>query len=112
MKPSRDEVVRDTFRFLQERADEQGEDVDPSEDMYLLGDMDWSSLEMVVLANAAQQHYRQHFPFEELFANLAEREHNDLTVREWVDFVYQHLGRGAPLEPGELGLGFDPDALD
>lgn len=112
MNPSRDEVVRDTLRFLQERADEQGEDVELSEDTYMLGDMNWSSLEIVVMANTAQQQYRQLFPFEDLFAGIAAKEHKDITVGEWADFLCEHLGKGPAFDPEELAAAWELDPSD
>jgi hypothetical protein len=66
--------LQDTLRFLQTRADEHGGTWSCPRKMTLLGQMNWGSLEVVPMAKAAQQHYRQQFPFEELFTEISMRE--------------------------------------
>jgi acyl carrier protein len=100
MTPTREEVLHDTLRFLQQRADERGEDVELSEDMNLLGDLNWNSLEMVVIAAAAQERYQQQFPLERLFADSSGGVRHDISVREWVDFICEHLRATALVSHG------------
>ncbi|CAN5352844.1 hypothetical protein BH24GEM3_BH24GEM3_06990 [soil metagenome] len=88
------------------------DDEEITEEMLLLGDLNWQSIQLVVLANTTQQRYGQTFPFEELFAEVSDRGRQDLTVGEWVDFIHEHLGKGEPLPEEELAMSWDLDALD
>jgi acyl carrier protein len=58
-------------------------------------DMGLGSLDVVVLGTAVQEHYKQVFPFAELFARVGRRAMPDIPVGEWVDFIHQHLDDGA-----------------
>lgn len=108
---TRDEVLADTLQMLATlRSDWDEEEI--TEDLLLLGDLNWQSIQLVVLANTVQQRYGQLFPFEELFAEVSGRGRTDLTVGEWVDFVHQHLGRGEPLPEEELALSWDLEIPD
>lgn len=62
-----------------------------SEATALIGEMNWQSLNIVVLANAIQERYGQTFPFAALMQELGDGQRVDLTVGELVDFVYENL---------------------
>jgi len=59
------------------------------------------SLDAVVLGTTIQEHFQQPLPFAELLSEIG-REQRDLSIRELVDFVDQHLNR-VPLETETTG---------
>ena len=91
MKKSRKEVLADVLQFLGRLADDWEYSDAITEDTYLLADMGLASLDVVILANAVQEHYGQVFPFPEFFAEIGQREFRDVSVGEWVDFIYANL---------------------
>lgn len=93
MNTSRDAVLDDLLQRLR-RLSGGWEDAGAiSEETYLLGDMNWQSINLIVLANEIQEYYSQAFPFSEFFAEVSQKEDKDLSVREWVDFIYGNLQR-------------------
>lgn len=91
MKPTRDQIRADLIRLLRQLHDDHDEDEVITDEMGLLDDLNWQSVELIVLANALQEHYRQVFPFTEFLADLGERGLNDITVGQWVDFIRENL---------------------
>jgi acyl carrier protein len=59
---------------------------------YLLGDLGFESLDLVVLGTTLQERYGR-LPFSELLADLGQRQVKDVTVGELVDFVARHSTR-------------------
>jgi acyl carrier protein len=91
MKKSRNEVLVDFVQFLGRLADDWEYGGDISEETYLLADMGLASLDVVILANAIQEHYGQPFPFPEFYAEIGQRPRRDVSVGEWVDFIHSNL---------------------
>jgi acyl carrier protein len=102
MKKSREEILTDVVLLLRTLADdwddwEYGDEI--TEETCLLTDMGLESLGVVVLGTAVQEHYKQVLPFPELFAEIGQRERRDISVGEWVDFIYKHLEESALRKP-------------
>lgn len=57
----------------------------------LFADLGFESLDLVVLGTSIQTDYQRVLPFPELFADIGQRQDPDVSVSEWVDFVYQHV---------------------
>lgn len=91
MKKTREEVLEDVLQRVSELSEDIDDYGDIGEDTYLLGNMNWGSIDIVVLANDVQDQYGQVLPFTELFEEIAEREPQDLSIGEFVDFVYKHV---------------------
>lgn len=91
MKKSREEILADVMLLLRPLADDWEYSGDVTQDTYLLADMGFQSLDVVVLGTAVQEHYGQVLPFPELFAEIGQRELRDISVGEWVDFINKHL---------------------
>jgi acyl carrier protein len=64
-------------------------------DTLLFGDLGFESIDAVVLASFVQERYGQPFPFPELLAEIGKRQIKDLTIRELVEFIRQHLNTAA-----------------
>ena len=91
MNNSRQEVLVNFVEFLSRLADDWEYSGEITEETYLLADMGLASLDVVILANAVQEHYGKVFPFPEFFAEIGQGELRDVSVAEWVDFIYGHL---------------------
>ena len=107
MKRSREEVLADVADLLPtvgENAADWEEHTEITEDTLLLGDLDWGSIEVVILANAMQERYGQLFPFIEWFRGLGRQGRQDISVGDWVDFVHTHLDdQNSPTGAGWVG---------
>jgi acyl carrier protein len=91
MQKSRDQVLTEILAFLGKLADDWEYSDEITEETYLLADMGLASLDVVILANALQEHYGQVFPFTEFYAEIGQRELRDVSVGEWVDFIFNNL---------------------
>ncbi len=91
MMRNRDVIQEDMLSLLRELADDWEYTETITEDTYLFSDMGLESLDVVVLGTAVQEHYGQVLPFPEFFAEVGQREVPDISVGEWVDFIYKHL---------------------
>ena len=98
---SREEIVNDVLRLLRQLADDWEYSGEITEDTNLFGDMGFQSMDVVILATVVQEHYQRILPFTEFFAELGEREQHDISIREWVDFVYQSMADEPALQPHE-----------
>jgi hypothetical protein len=52
----------------------------------------------VILSATVQEFYETTLPFTDFFTEIGNREVRDVTVGEWVDFVFTHLRNGS--DPG------------
>jgi len=95
MKASRDQIMSDVLGLLRKLADDWEYTGEITPQTRFFADMGLGSLDVVVLGTAVQEHYKQVFPFAELFARVGQRAMPDIPVGEWVDFIHQHLDDGA-----------------
>ena len=93
---TRAEVWDATMRLLEQLAQDWDYGGETTEDTYLFTDLGFQSLDAVVLGNTLQEQFGQPLPFAELLADLGQRDFNDVTVKEWVDFTSRHLQASAP----------------
>ena len=96
MKKSREEIMEDVLLLLRRLAEDWEYSGEVTQDTFLLVDMGFKSLDVVVLGTAVQEHYGQVLPFPQLFAEIGQRELRDISVGEWVDFICKHLDDGPP----------------
>ncbi len=101
MQPSRDQVLADVLTILRSLADDWEYSGDLNENTRLLADMGLESLDIVVLGANVQAQYKQVLPFSEFFAEVGQRDLPDITIGQWADFIYAHLGAKPMLEPRE-----------
>lgn len=104
MKATREEVLAYFYEVLRSMRDDWDDSEVISEDSCFMTNLNWRSIEIVYLAQETQQHFGQTFPFEEFLKEMESRENKDITVREWVDFIYGNLGiEGAARQEGDSG---------
>jgi acyl carrier protein len=97
MKHSREETLAEVLELLPtigEDAAGWDDHIEITEKTSLLGDLDWGSIEVVMLANAMQERYERLFPFVAWFQDLGRQGYQDITVGEWVDFIHNQLEDG------------------
>jgi acyl carrier protein len=99
MKASREEIMADVLGLLRKLADDWEYTGEITPQTRFFADMGLASLDVVILGTAVQEHYKQVFPFVELFAQVGQRALPDIPVGEWVDFIHQHLQDAAPTAP-------------
>ena len=91
MKASRDQIMSDVLGLLRTLADDWEYTGEITPQTRFFADMGLASLDVVVLGTAIQEHYKQVFPFGELFAQVGQRALSDIPVGEWVDFIHEHF---------------------
>ena len=91
MPLSREQVLNDLLASLRQLADDWEYEGEITQDTFFFQDMGLESLDVVVLATVVQDHYGRALPFSDFFAEIGQREHRDVSVGEWADFIYTHL---------------------
>ncbi|MEW5801873.1 MAG: phosphopantetheine-binding protein [bacterium] len=61
----------------------------------LFTDLDFESIDAVVLGSMIEEHYNRPFPFAEYLASIGEQEVRDIKVKDLVSFIYQNLSNGS-----------------
>jgi acyl carrier protein len=102
MMRNRDDILNDVLLLLRQLADDWEYSGAITEDTNLFADMGFQSMDVVILATAVQEHYQRVLPFTEFFAELGEREQRDISIREWIDFVYANLADQPALRQHEV----------
>jgi acyl carrier protein len=98
MQITRQQVETDTLTLLQQLADDWEYSGEIDAQTYLLADMGLESLGVVILSATVQEFYETTLPFTDFFTEIGNRKVRDVTVGEWVDFVFTHLRNGS--DPG------------
>jgi len=91
MKKTREEIKMDNLLLLQRLADDWEYGGVITEDTYLLAELGFESLDVVILSAQVQEQYGRVLPFTELFSEIGQRERKDISIGEWVDFIDKHL---------------------
>ena len=98
MTITRDIIQVDTIALLRSLAADWDYSGEITLDTYLIQNLGSTSLDVVILSTTVQQKYDTIMPFTDLFADIGQREVRDITVGEWIDFVYRSLnGAGQPV---------------
>ncbi len=92
MTMQRETVVAEVIRLVSSISEDWDFDETITESTRLFGDLNWQSIDMVVLAHDIQAHYRTNFPFASFFERMAVRETPGVTIGEISDFILENLG--------------------
>ena len=95
MSKDRDQILAEVIAHLQTSARDWDFSGRITGETRLFTDLGFESLDAVVLATTMQEKYGHVFPFTELFAAVGQREQKDICVKEWADFIYEHLPKPA-----------------
>lgn len=60
---------------------------------YLIADLGFESIDIVVLGTTIEKQYKRSLPFAKFFAEIGQREIRDIRLDELVGFVYGNLNR-------------------
>lgn len=101
MTKTRDHILAEVIQHLQASARDWDFAGEITGDTRLFADLAFESLDVVVLATTMQEKYARVFPFTDLFAAVGQREQRDISVREWADFIYDHMSTTVPALEGE-----------
>ncbi len=91
MVKTKHEVMNTVLSLLTQLASDWEYDGEINADTYLFSELGFQSLDAVVLGNSLQERYSQPIPYADLLAEIGQREFNDITVGEWVEFTFRHL---------------------
>jgi acyl carrier protein len=95
-RPDRAEIEAHLTKLLEELSRDWDYDAAIGPDTGLFADLGYESLDAVILGTAIQEHYDCAMPFEELLADVGQRDVRELTVGELVGFVQTHLAAAVP----------------
>ena len=99
MKRSRQVILADLLELLLQLAGDWEYGGEITENTRLIADIGFESLDVVVLGTVVQEHFKQILPFSEFFVELGQRDLQDVTVGEWVDFIATHLDNNPQQQP-------------
>lgn len=91
MKTTHEAVMADVLDLFRQLADDWEYSGEITPKTLFFADIGLRSLDVVVLAVSIQEHYGRVLPFADLFAAMGQRGIRDISMGEWVDFVYEHL---------------------
>jgi acyl carrier protein len=92
----RDQIFDDLTHIISSLS-EDWELSDPiTEETYLIKDLGFESIDIVILCTNVEQHYNRQIPFAEFLAQIGQREVRDIRMDELVEFFYRHLQKGTP----------------
>lgn len=95
--PTRDQILQYVLTTMENLSGDWDYSRPVGPDSLLFTELGFESLDAVVLCTSIQEHYHKQMPFPELLAALG-RERRDLSIRELVDFIEQHLHAGGRAE--------------
>ncbi len=88
------QILADLLEMITRLAGDWEYSGEVTADTYLLGDLGFESLDLVVLGTAIQERYGR-LPFAELLAEIGQRAVQDVTVGELVTFINDHYRQEA-----------------
>lgn len=92
MNPSREQILQYILHLLEELRSDWDFAIAIGPASRLVADLQFESLDLVVLGTAIQEHYHAEIPFAGFLAEIGQRAQRDATVAELVEFVYRQLG--------------------
>src|SRR5215470_9810287 len=91
MGKSREDIKQDMLKLLRQLAEDWEYEGEITPETRFFTDLQLASLDVVVLGASIQEYYEQVLPFADFYAEVGRRQTRDVTVGEWVDFIFQHL---------------------
>jgi|SRR3954471_8722491 acyl carrier protein len=96
MTTQKETVLSDILEIVESLAADWDYEGQVTASTRLFSEMNWQSVDMVVLAHEIQTRYQQNFPFADFFESLREGEHIGVSISEVADFVFANLGKNTP----------------
>jgi len=88
---NKESVYKDIIGILDKLSEdwEYSEEITP--DTYLIDDLGFESIDLVVLGTTIEKLYKEPLPFAQFFVEVGQREVRDICLGELVDFVFRNL---------------------
>lgn len=87
----RDSVRAELLKILTNLREDWDFSDEITEKTGLFSDMGFESIDAVALGSAIEEHFNQSLPFAEFLAKAYERQANDISIGELLDFMLLHL---------------------
>jgi acyl carrier protein len=88
---TRDDIFQTVVNIITKMNEEGEYSLVVTPNTWLVADLGFESIDVVVLSVTIQEHYQQSMPFSEFFAQIGQQEIRDIRIDQFADFVYQHL---------------------
>ena len=90
-KPTADQIFLDLQRLIASLSDDWEYSGPITQETYLIQDLGFESIDIVILCTNVEQHYNRTLPFAECLAEIGQREIRDIRMDELVEFFCRHL---------------------
>ncbi len=87
----RNSVRAELLKILTNLRDDWDYSDEITEKTGLFSDMQFESIDAVALGSAIEEHFNQSLPFAEFLAKAYERQAEDISIGELLDFIMLHL---------------------
>lgn len=88
---SQEKIFSSVSKIINSLKDEWEYSGDITPETSLFTDLDFESIDAVVLGSMIEEHYNRPFPFAEYLAGVGEKEVQDIKVKDLVLFIHQNL---------------------
>ena len=95
-KPSKEIIFQDLLGILDQLSEDWEYSGEITLETLVLSDLELESIDLVVLGEYIEEHYKQTLPFVEYLTELAQREKSDISISDLVDFIHSHLNGQKP----------------
>jgi acyl carrier protein len=90
---SREEIFKDVVSILNDLLEDREYSGKFAMETSIINDLEFESIDAVVLGEALEEHYQQSLPFAEFLTEPGEMGLRDFTIGDLVGLLYQNLGR-------------------
>ena len=101
MSRSREEILADVLQSVRLMSDDWEYDAPITEETNLISDLGFQSMDLAILSGSLQSHYDQFLPFPDFFEKITQSGRKDVSIGDWVDFIYEQLNRMPARQPTE-----------
>lgn len=88
---TKEEILDYVLVLLKQLAEDWDFEGDITPETLLFRGLNLQSLDVVVLGNSMVEHYNSPIPYADFLAEVGQKEFNDVSVQEWVNFTYENL---------------------
>ena len=91
LKPDKETIFQDLLALFDRLSEDWEYSGEITPDTFLLADLELESIDMVVLGELIEEHYKQSLPFVAYLTEQSQKERPDIKISQLVDFIYSHL---------------------
>ncbi|MCL6583644.1 MAG: acyl carrier protein [bacterium] len=89
--PRQESIFHSVSKIISSLKDEWEYSGEITPETSLFTDLDFESIDAVVLGSMIEEHFNRSFPFAEYLASVGEKEVRDIKVKDLVNFIHQNL---------------------